>query len=75
MEKIRILVADDHTVVRMGLSALLDVSRILESAAWDDPVLAANAARDAAARLGAAVGAEYSEDLLENLFSRFCVGK
>ena len=58
-----------------GLSALLDVSRILESAAWDDPVLAANAARDAAARLGAAVGAEYSEDLLENLFSRFCVGK
>lgn len=27
MEKIRILVADDHTVVRMGLSALLDMQR------------------------------------------------
>ena len=58
-----------------GLSALMDVMRSLESADWEDPVLAANAARDAASRLGAAIGAEYAEDLLENLFSRFCVGK
>ena len=27
MEKLKILVADDHTVVRMGLSALLDMQR------------------------------------------------
>ena len=27
MEKLRILVADDHAVVRMGLSALLDMQR------------------------------------------------
>ena len=40
-----------------------------------DEVLAANAAREAATRLGAAIGAEYAEDMLENLFSRFCVGK
>ena len=58
-----------------GLSALMEVMRGLESSDWDDPVLAANAARDAASRLGAAIGAEYAADLLENLFSRFCVGK
>jgi len=58
-----------------GLSALVEVLRGLESSDWEDPVLAANAARDAASRLGAAIGAEYTEDLLENLFSRFCVGK
>ena len=58
-----------------GLSAMMEAMGALESASWDDMVLAANAARDAATRLGAAIGAEYSADLLENLFSRFCVGK
>ena len=41
----------------------------------DDLVLLANAVRRAAARLGEAVGATYSSDMLDNLFSRFCVGK
>ena len=40
-----------------------------------DLVLAANAVREAAARLGESIGAVYSADLLDNLFSRFCVGK
>ena len=40
-----------------------------------DLVLLANEMRNIAARLGSLVGAEYSSDLLENLFSRFCVGK
>ena len=40
-----------------------------------DIVLLANELRDAATRLGSLVGAEYSSDLLESLFSRFCVGK
>lgn len=40
-----------------------------------DLVLLANEMRNIAGRLGALVGAEYSSDLLENLFSRFCVGK
>ena len=40
-----------------------------------DIVLAANAARHVAESLGALVGATYSSDLLEALFSRFCVGK
>ena len=41
----------------------------------EDLVLLANAVRRAAERLGSAVGAVYSSDLLDNLFSRFCVGK
>ena len=40
-----------------------------------DLVLLANAVRGAAGRLGAAVGATYSSDMLDNLFSRFCIGK
>lgn len=40
-----------------------------------DVVLAANFARAAADVLAKAVGASYSHDMLESLFSRFCVGK
>jgi len=40
-----------------------------------DLVLFANCVRAASARLGEAVGATYSADLLNALFSRFCVGK
>ena len=41
----------------------------------EDLVLLANAVRAAAERLGSAVGATYSTDMLDKLFSRFCVGK
>lgn len=40
-----------------------------------DPVLAANALRRAAQFIGEIVGKTYSDDLLNALFSRFCVGK
>ena len=40
-----------------------------------DLVLWANAVREASGRLGELVGATYSSDLLDQLFSRFCVGK
>ena len=40
-----------------------------------DLVLWANAVREASGRLGELVGATYSSDLLDRLFSRFCVGK
>ena len=46
-----------------------------DSLLLSDPVLIGNAVRTAAERLGALVGATYSADLLDNLFSRFCVGK
>ena len=40
-----------------------------------DPVIAADAVRNAAEMLGKLIGATYSDDLLDALFSRFCVGK
>ena len=40
-----------------------------------DLVLMANDVRAAAELLGAAIGATYSTDMLDKLFSRFCVGK
>ena len=40
-----------------------------------DLVLLANGVRAAAERLGGAIGATYSADMLDALFSRFCVGK
>ena len=56
--------------------ALLDGGRETRDARREeDLVLMANSVRAAAERLGAAVGATYSSDMLDNLFSRFCVGK
>jgi tRNA modification GTPase len=40
-----------------------------------DLVLAANELRLAAEALGRITGRCYTEDLLESIFSRFCVGK
>ena len=55
------------------LSPLIpDPSSLIPSS---DLVLLANAVRAAAERLGAALGAIYSSDMLDKLFSRFCVGK
>jgi tRNA modification GTPase len=56
-------------------SLLCRACSLLTSAAEDDLVLLANAVRAAADVLGNLVGAVYSDDLLEALFSRFCVGK
>ena len=56
-------------------SALSAALRRLEGADCGDPVLAANAVRAAAELLGGRIGATYSADLLDSLFSRFCVGK
>ena len=47
----------------------------LTSSLSPDPVLVANAVRSVSEKLGKLVGATYSEDLLDALFSRFCVGK
>lgn len=54
---------------------LIDVRRALVEGATDDLVLLANGLRTVAERLGRLVGATYSEDMLDRLFARFCVGK
>lgn len=64
------------------LSVLLEVETLLRtldcglrtSGCWD-LVLAGNVVRQATERLGTLIGATYSADLLDRLFSRFCVGK
>ena len=56
------------------LAALCEARGLLGSFT-DDLVLVGNAVRSAAERLGSALGAVYSSDLLDALFSRFCVGK
>ena len=58
-----------------GDAAALARARAALAAPSRDLVLLANALRGAAGALGEATGAEYSADLLDALFSRFCVGK
>ena len=56
-------------------SQLETAAQALAGADVGDPVLAANALRQAAEAIGRIVGKTYSDDLLDELFSSFCVGK
>ena len=57
-------------------TALLEKARqALTGTSLTDPVLAANALRRAAEAIGEITGKTYSSDLLDSIFSRFCVGK
>ena len=67
--------ADDVAAFHEALALLEAVLETGDGIREEDLVLQANAVRSAAERLGAAVGATYSADMLDNLFSRFCVGK
>ena len=60
-----------------GASALIEARSLLSPAPPLPPdlVLLANRVRAAAERLGEVIGATYSADMLDALFSRFCVGK
>ena len=59
-----------------GAAALIEARSLLSpTPPLPDLVLFANCVRAASARLGEAVGATYTADLLDALFSRFCVGK
>jgi tRNA modification GTPase len=59
------------------LSSLVRARGVLSAADFRsrDAVLLGNGVRRASQILGEAVGADYSDDLLTSLFSRFCVGK
>ena len=60
-----------------SLSSLVRARGVLSAADFRsrDAVLLGNGVRRASQILGEAVGADYSDDLLNSLFSRFCVGK
>lgn len=71
------LPVDDADAAEDSIAAILETEASLQRAldANGDLVLIGNALRSAAQTLGRFIGAEYSADLLERLFSRFCVGK
>lgn len=58
-----------------ALDALLKADAALDIPQPCEPVIMANAARNAADTIGRLLGMTYSSDMLEKLFSRFCVGK
>ncbi|MDO4569338.1 MAG: 50S ribosome-binding GTPase [Planctomycetia bacterium] len=58
--------------LRLGVKALLR-ARLLCNTEFHE--LIASEVRDALDQLGVVVGAVYTEDLLDSIFSRFCVGK
>ena len=69
-------VPDGDVAAYQEALALLDEGRETRDVRREeDLVLLANSVRAAAGRLGEAIGATYSSDMLDNLFSRFCVGK
>ena len=55
--------------------AMMDGIFRCDGLSTDDPVLLANAMRLVAGKLGEILGEVYSDDLLDRLFERFCVGK
>ena len=57
------------------LAAQAALARADDALAGTDWVVAANELRGAAEALGRMLGKVYSDDLLDALFSRFCVGK
>ncbi len=67
--------APDDRALSVLCEARARLAPFVASAAPLDLVLAANAVRAAAEALGSLVGATCSADLLDRLFSRFCVGK
>ena len=73
---------DADSALGRDASALIEARALLTptpqlgaKAPLPDIVLLANGVRAAAERLGEAIGATYSADMLDALFSRFCVGK
>ena len=68
---------DADSALGRDASALIEARALLSPTPSLPPdlVLLANRVRAAAERLGEAIGATYSADMLDALFSRFCVGK
>lgn len=68
---------DDADANEDAIATILEAQAALQRAlsADGDLVLIGNSLRDAAQIIGRSIGAEYSSDILDRLFSRFCVGK
>ena len=61
--------------VQNALNILNESETMLSGGEEDKTILAANCVRDAIQEIGKATGQIYTEELLDRIFSRFCVGK
>lgn len=57
------------------VNAVEDISAAVSHVGDGETLLAANRMRAASERIGRLVGKTYTDDLLDSIFSRFCVGK
>jgi len=70
------VISERHrSCVQSALNALNDSLSCLELGSAAAPELAASSLRVAIESLGTAIGRTYSDDLLDSIFSRFCIGK
>lgn len=72
----RALVSERHRRLLLDAQRELDAALdLLKIGADDQIVLASTRIRDALDCIGQATGRTYSDELLDNIFSRFCIGK
>jgi tRNA modification GTPase len=64
-----------YHIIQNALNNMNDAEALLATRNDEFIVLAANTIRAALRELGKVTGQEYTEELLNSIFSRFCVGK
>jgi tRNA modification GTPase len=70
------VISERHrALVQSSLNELNGALEHLRDRPGEDPVLAAQGLRQALEFLGRITGREYSQELLDSIFSRFCIGK
>jgi tRNA modification GTPase len=71
----RAVISERHRQLLISAHAEIKEAALLFSGSVPDPSLAASRLREALNILGEATGRVYHDELLNNIFSRFCIGK
>ena len=69
------VISERHRILLVAAMSDLDQALELLRSPDDQSLLAAAHLRDALDRIGEATGRVYHDELLDNIFSRFCIGK